>query len=423
LRSYIRSISENRNELAWGLIDQVLNSGVNVLLSLAIGRLLGPASLGTVTITFIVHLVLLALQRALIVEPLVPLLAVTPPSQAKVLLRRGFGLVIAYAVTAALLLYVLSTFGEGPLTTGLGLLAPWTGVLLVHDYSRGMLFAMQEPKIAAVADGSWLVTMLVLLAPILLDGGDEWMFVAAWASGAAVGAVIGLRRLRLLPLASSSTFGWWLKTIWPVSKWFVAEGAVLTLGIQSIFVLIGATIGPAGLGGLRAMQTLFAPLTLIFPAIALPAMPLLTRALHASTQEGRAFAVSLSGLALTATVVYGLVAWTVRSQLIGFTYGPTFTEYLHLILPIGLGQVFLALGVGPQLLLKARRAGRSILLSRTIGVGSTMILSGGGALHNLSLATWGMCCGSLLGSLTSAQLARRDTLPTKPQHDEIDAGA
>jgi O-antigen/teichoic acid export membrane protein len=235
--------------------------------------------------------------------------------------------------------------------------------------------------------------------------------------------VIGLRRLRLLPLASSSTFGWWLKTIWPVSKWFVAEGAVLTLGIQSIFVLIGATIGPAGLGGLRAMQTLFAPLTLIFPAIALPAMPLLTRALHASTQEGRAFAVSLSGLALTATVVYGLVAWTVRSQLIGFTYGPTFTEYLHLILPIGLGQVFLALGVGPQLLLKARRAGRSILLSRTIGVGSTMILSGGGALHNLSLATWGMCCGSLLGSLTTAQLARRDTLPTKPQHDEIDAGA
>ncbi len=78
-------------------------------------------------------------------------------------------------------------------------------------------------------------------------------------------------------------------------------------------------------------------------------------------------------------------------------FGPSFGRFAGLVLPIGIEEIFNALGIGFSLFLKASRQGKPILWSTAIGETSTLIAASVLAIrYGLSGAAWGMTAAAAL---------------------------
>jgi O-antigen/teichoic acid export membrane protein len=176
-----------------------------------------------------------------------------------------------------------------------------------------------------------------------------------------------------------------------MGRWLAGEGTVyLIVSHTSLFVLV-AILGTAAMGGYRAASTIFAPLSLLRPAVALPGLPAMTKAVSSSRGKGRLVASKLSGGLVALTGVYLVVLGTHRVHLISLVFGTSFARFAGLILPIGIEEIFNAFAVGFSLFLKASRQGRPILLCTAVGEISNLVFASALALrYGLLGAAWGM---------------------------------
>jgi O-antigen/teichoic acid export membrane protein len=172
--------------------------------------------------------------------------------------------------------------------------------------------------------------------------------------------VAGVVQMRLRPMSVAKALSVWRSDLWPFGRWLFGSGIVYTAGSQTSVFVIGALLGTAAVGGLRAVQTVFAPLTLLSPAIALPALPTMTRKLATAFGEARIFALQLAGIVVVLTTVYVTLVGVLGADLLNIVFGRSFVVYENLILPVAVQQVIAAAGVGFDLLLRAGKRGRAI---------------------------------------------------------------
>jgi O-antigen/teichoic acid export membrane protein len=179
-----------------------------------------------------------------------------------------------------------------------------------------------------------------------------------------------------------------------------AESIVYTVSAQLLVFLIAGILGTGPLGGLRAVQALFGPLSLLGSALALPGLPAISRAIAVSTDHAARLAIRIGGLAVFLTGAYLGIAAVFGNRLLEWVFGPSFDSFGSLILPIGIGQVLLASTIGLALLLKARARGGALLAARVVGSASTLVLVLTLAVtHGITGAAWGMALASGLSSL------------------------
>jgi O-antigen/teichoic acid export membrane protein len=151
------------------------------------------------------------------------------------------------------------------------------------------------------------------------------------------------------------------------------------------------------------VQSLFAPLTLIGPAIALPGLPLLTRAVAASRRAALSIAVRLAGVATLATGTYLAVVYA-YPRLLPLVFGFEFAGFRDIMLPIGLGQLLTAPGAALMLLLIAQRRGQ--LAGAVAALGALLLMSFSvtlALLYDLQGAAW---AGFLTSALVDAVLIK-----------------
>jgi O-antigen/teichoic acid export membrane protein len=261
---------------AWGFLDQVFSSATNFGLSVLAGRLLGPGGLGVVAVGFSCCILAQSFQRALVTEPLVVASSSGDDSQRAHAARSALTVVLAGGVVTALGVGVAGLAVGGSVGRGLVLFAPWLVPVLIQDYWRAVLFRDTRGRAAAVNDGLWIVAM-ALTAPLAWKLDATWAVLASWGAGAAVSAGFGFVQARVRPARLPSAWRYWREDIWPFGRWLAAEGAVLAVGSQASVVILAAVLGTAALGGLKAAQTLFAPLSLLSSAASFPGLPALTR--------------------------------------------------------------------------------------------------------------------------------------------------
>jgi Na+-driven multidrug efflux pump len=116
----------------------------------------------------------------------------------------------------------------------------------------------------------------------------------------------------------------------------------------------------------------------------------------------------LSLISLGLVVLYLGAIGGVRDQVLRALFGDAFTSFSYLIIPIGMAQLLYALAVGFALLLRADRRGRSLIVARAIGAGSTLALVWTfAALNGLRGAAWGRAVGAAAGTATMMTLAQR----------------
>jgi O-antigen/teichoic acid export membrane protein len=395
----------------WGFVSQVVSSVTNFGLSVLAARSLGPAGLGAVFIGFSCYLISLGLQRALLTNPLVAeSSAMDVPAQV-VRTRQAFTTALIGAALVTVALLVAGLLLPDPFAHGAFLILPWLMPALIQDFWRTILFRDGRGRAAAINDCLWLLAMASVI-PLVLESHDAWLVTGCWGLGAGTGAALGFLQTRLLPAAVGESLNWWKKRIWPVARWYATGSLTYVLGAQGLVLLLPFVIGTAGLGGLRAIYVIFAPLSLIGQALLLPGLPELSRRLALSRSEAMRFAMRLGAGAALLIGGYVVIAIGFRIELLRWIFGPTFARFQALVWPIALSQILIAPTTAFTALLLAEKRGRALLIGQiagsviTLGLGISLAAATGP-----SGAAWGMATGSTLQGLTVTILALRPGRP------------
>jgi O-antigen/teichoic acid export membrane protein len=370
-----------RRGVAWGLIDQSMSSLTNFGLALLAGRSLGPRGLGVISIAFAAYLLLLGFQRALVTDPIVVASASWNAEARREAAQSALTIVFFGSLLVALTMAGVGWIVAGHIGHVFVLFGIWLVPALVQDFWRSMLFRDRRGAAAAANDGVWVLVMA--LASVSLWGfHSEWSIVGMWGLGALAGAVLGSLQMRIKPERPARAWKAWVRSAWPLGRWLGLESIAYVLGAQGVILLLATVISTKDIGGLRATQAIFAPLSLIGPALALPGLPALKLALEASPGSARKLALKLSFLTAGLTTLYLAAVGPVGPWFLRTFFGPGFGSYGSLIVPIGLGQVFSAWALGLVLFLKVTGRGRAILATRALGSAAAL------------LATWGLATSS-----------------------------
>ena len=401
-----RSHERLKGRFAWGILDQLVSSATNFGLSLVAGRLLGASGLGVIAIGFSAYLIVLGFHRALVSEPLI-VISVTDAEAQRRATRSSISATAGLGLASAVIVAFVGLWVGGPIGRGLLIFAPWLLPALLQDLWKMLLFRGEKGGAATANDAIWLVTMAALLATSHGFRAD-WTVVACWGLGATASAIVGFAQLRHGAGRPTTSWNWLIREAWPVGRWFAAESIVYTAASQGVVFLLAALIDTAAAGGLRSVQVIFAPLSLLGPAAALPGLPLLRKAIRESHATARILAFKLSIALFLLTTGY-LVATSVNgSELLAAIFGDDFLKYRELILPVGVHQLVLAAGGGYYLLLKAHRGGKWILLSRTLSSLVTVALVAWMSLrYEILGGAWAIALGASIGTASIIAFASR----------------
>jgi O-antigen/teichoic acid export membrane protein len=395
-------------QVSWGLVDQGFSSVTNFGLTVIAGRLLGPDGLGVVYIGFAIYLLVLSFQRALVTDPLVVSSAALDPDRRQAAGRAALTLVLAAGIVSGASMLLLALVIPGPVGRGLALFAPWMPLSLTQDFWRALHFRDRRGAAAAANDGVWVAAM-ALAVPLAWWTRSEWVIVATWGAGASLGGLFGFVQTRMRPVRASAAWRWWRREASALGRWLGVENALIAAQHQVLVVVLAGLLGAADVGGLRAMEAVFAPTTLVGEAMGLPGLPLLSESLSRSFAAARRWALRLSLITLGLVLAFLLVAGSVRTQLLALVFGDSFRTFARLVVPIGLGQVAFAAGSGFWLLAKAASRGRALVLARIVGSTTTLVAAGIlASVHGITGAAWGMALGTAVGACVIATLTRRE---------------
>lgn len=383
----------------WGFVDQGLSSAISFAFSILAARLLGPEGLGLIGIGFSAYILLTGVQRAFLTDPLVS----TTSARDSDLRAKSSGvtliMVIAFGATTSVLLFIVGQLTEGPLATSFVLFSPWILPLLIQDFSRVLLFRDGRSRDAAMSEMVWATTMLLVLVTSWRIRA-EWVLVSAWGLGACGALAFASRRIHVTRVAPLAAFHVWRNEQAPLGGWLAAETVIFHLGIHGTVFALAGILGTEMLGGIRAVQAVFAPLSLIGPAIAMPGFPAVVRTFAVSPRRAKAMALRLGAAAAIIVAIYTIILAFDRASVIRFIFGSSFIQFINLIWPVVVGQLLAAASLGLPMILKAQQRGYALLQSRLLGSGGSFLFSVWlgyefGALG----AAWGFVVGSALGTL------------------------
>lgn len=388
----------------WGFSGQAFASATSLGLTLIAGRVLGPSGLGVVAIGFSGYLLVVSMQRSLVATPLVTETAALPVAARARSTSSGLAMVILLALAATVIFVAVSVIVGGSIGRGLLIFACWLLPAQLHDYWRTVLFRENRSHLAALNDGAWLVTM-VAASVVALAVRNEWSVAAAWGLGAVCGATLGAVQLRIRPNGMRTAVTWWREKAASLGRWLVVQDGITYIAGYVMVVVLIKIVGTSAVGGLRAAQTLFAPYSLIAPAIGLAGLPAMARAVTRSTAPGRRLAWKLSGASMLLAVLYVATMLVVGGTLLRVFFGDRFTGYDNLVLPLGVWQIVAAPILGFVIFLKAERRGSGLVLSTVLDtLVSVTLVSIFATWYGLEGAAWGYAPGSLAAVITVAFL-------------------
>jgi O-antigen/teichoic acid export membrane protein len=391
--------------LSWGLIDQSFSSATNLGLAVIAGRVAGPGGLGVVYLGFSAYLVCLTMQRALVTDPLIVGSASHTSQERTAAASKALTLVIIGALLSTALLLLCGLLLPASVGDGLLLFVPWLLGSLVQDCWRALLFRDRRGAAAALNDGIWAAVMAASI-PLLLVAHSQFMVVLPWGVGALAGGALGFLQTGLRPAGLTVSVRWWKGHAWPLARWLGPESGLVVAQLQVVVFALVAVLGTAAVGGLRAVQAVFAPMSLLAQAITFPGLPMLASMAVTSHSLARTWALRLSAIGVGLVLAYLAILWILPRHLVGLLFGSAFDRFDSLITPTGVYQLLAAGSLGIALLVKAEGRVRTLLLSRLIGTVATVTLTIALAeATGLTGATWGIALAAAVALISIALLA------------------
>ena len=379
---------------AWNLLDQVVVSLTNAVLTFLVARSVDETTFGGFSVAFTVFAVLIGVSRAVATSPLPVRFSSAGPAAFRAASASALGTAFALgvaggAVCVGIGLLLGGTGGQAVLA--LGMVLPG---LLVQDAWRQAFFADGRPAAAALNSVTWTVVQFAAVAVLLRAGlGQVLPLVLAWGGAALVAALLGIAQGRSVPRPDRTRR--WLRDHRDLTGYVVAEFGAQQGAMQATLLLIGTLGSLAAIGAVRGSLVVLGMTSVLAMAAVSFTIPEISRR-RASFDERRWM---LAALALS-TVVAGVgVAWglvfLLAPDVVGRTLlGETWDGVRAVLVPAVIGQALLAAGLGPATMLRAmdrasvtfwRHAAMSPLILAG-GVGGVLLDGARGALWGFALA-------------------------------------
>jgi O-antigen/teichoic acid export membrane protein len=409
--------------MSWALTDQVLSSTANVALTVMAGRMLGPGGLGSIAVGFAMCLAALGFLRSLLIDPLVASSSALEHDERDAQTRSGLTLGLVGAAATSFAALAVGSVIPGYVGHGVLIFAPWAGAFLLLELARVLLFRDNRGRAAAV-NSVVRVSVMAASLPLITTSHSEWVISAWWGGPAALGAVLGFWRLSVPMTRPGLAYSWWRSHAWPFARWLSLEAVVSGVGEQATMLLLALQLGAEGLGGLRAVITLFTPLTLIVPAFHVFGLPQLARRLGKSWASARRLATGLCLTGAILTGIYVIPAALAARWLLSTVYGKSFTEYAGAGRAMAAGALVAAGTVGYGIFLRAQRRGRAVLTSSTAAsVASLVFAVPLAAVFGVEGAAWGLALGWAVGAFLMASYALVPArAPAEPRYPRTGVG-
>lgn len=396
-----------RTALLWGIVAQASSSATNLALSVFAGRTLGPSGLGIIFIGFAALLVVQALARSVLVQPLVAHAAARPEAERErlagvavtVVALLGVGATVAFAAIAALA-------GDSALREAFLLFAPWILPSLLHELWKAMLFQEERGGRAAASDAARLAVM-VGASPLAL-GGSSYELVAIWGAGSVSALAIAVASYRIRPRRPQSAIMAWRDAGWELGRWLGGRELAFQSSGYATTMILALVIGTAGVGGLRSAEVLFSPFSFVAAALAFPAFPMVARAANQSFETAKRLAFVLSTVATLLGLAYFVAMVISRSWLLPHVFGSEFEPFESLVWPMGITQLFHSAGFGFVLWLTASKRGRAAFVNSLVWAISNIIAATSLAVgFGVTGAAWGMTIAAAATAVAAIALALR----------------
>jgi O-antigen/teichoic acid export membrane protein len=308
--------------------------------------------------------------------------AIQPDASAR--LKRGFAaeVTLALAAAAALAVAGVPLFELGQRTFGLALLAviPWLPFLLVQDYWRWTGFMRREPGKALANDTVFNLVQGACFVLVAVGRVHSVVAViASWGAGAAAGALYGLWQFKVRPTLRGGVTA--LRARWHLSKWLAGNSVMGWAASQASVLLAGFILGPAGLGALRAAQTLVqGPALVLIQAGGSVGLPEASRALADRGWGGlKRVSMIVSAAGVASITLVGVAVAIFGGPLLRITYGPEFSKYWPAAELFAIAFLISSIALGPILILKTTRNTRSLfrvqLISVIVSVAAVIVLA------------------------------------------------
>jgi O-antigen/teichoic acid export membrane protein len=378
-------------------VSQAAYSANNFGLSVLAARAAGPSGLGSVFVGFSAYLISLGFQRSLLTDPLVAVSTRLHPEARLAATRATLSLGLLYGLGVSALLLVAGSLLPGGAGDGLVFVAPWAVPALFRDVWRVVLFREQRGGAAALNDCTCLLVMLAF-APLALAGHSAALALACWGAGAVAGSLLGFLQYRCGPARLAVSVSWWRAEAWKLGRLLGSASLIYTLGSQTFVFVLAVLVGTRDLGGLRAVQSVFAPLTMLGPALALPGLPAVVRRLRAGRSAALSLSMKISLLCFLLTVGYVIFAAVLGTDLLASVFGSDFAGFDGLVWPVAIGQLAMAPMLGFGMLITAERRGGAAVVAETAAAVVTLGLGTALAQHyGITGAAWAQALASAVG--------------------------
>ncbi|HXF97237.1 MAG TPA: hypothetical protein VNJ46_01335 [Gaiellaceae bacterium] len=371
------------------------------------GQAAGPGGLGTVYAGFAAYAAVLGLQRSYITTPLVARTATEPRHVRAQATSAALTLVVASSVLAGAGFALAGWAIGGTIGRGLLLFAPWLLPALIQQFWRAIFFRDGLTFRAVLNDFAWFAVLLAM-APLALRAGSEGVAVAAWGLGSAAAVLLAWGATRQ-PLGwPRAAVQWWRHRASRFGSWLALQEFVFIVSGYAMVVVLAEVLGREDLGGMRAAESVFAPISLVAPALILPGLPIMARANARSSADARRLAVILSGIATAATAVYSMTMIALSSDVLHTVFGADFARYHFLVWPMGTWQIIAAAAIGFTILLQAEQRGRALAIAGAAGsLSGVCLVSLLAFASGVRGAAWGYAAAAALATGATIWFALR----------------
>jgi hypothetical protein len=297
------------------------------------------------------------------------------------------------AVTAAIIL-TLSTPGA-ELAALLAIAG--VAVALGQDAVRMTAIAVGRSREAALSDGLWLLTLVIVLPSCYYLGWrSPWAIAAAWGLSSGIGLISGAIQVKWrLSLARAVSF---LQQQYRLSAAFLGEWSLKQGATLVVTYGMGLIGGIAAVAGIRAAGLVLGPLNILFTGLQLAILPSIVAKRDYSIIEMRHSLRLLALLLGSASLLIGICLVVAPSAWIAFLVGNQAEGFSQYVLPLAVGLAATGFMTGSHMGLRVLRAGRNLLVIRLAGTALTLT---GGALgyilgNSALWGIWGLAIGGLL---------------------------
>ncbi len=367
---------------AFAITDQALISGSNFVLSVLLARWLAPADFGMYAICFAIYLLVLSFYQAVILEPM----CVFGPAEYKdemprylaalVRLHALLSAVMAGVLLAAALVahVVASSGGLGGALLGLAVACP---LMFLFWLVRTAAYVCLDAHAAARAALLYVVVLFGGLAAfrLLIPVSTGLAFVLMGAGSAVVAARL-LRQLRPdWHAARLPVLRVWSEH-WHFGRWELSKVIFDWIGENVSYAVVGSVLGLTQAAMLKALTTLFLPLSHSLTALRRIVLPYLARV--SNRTGGSAVRGPVRSVLLLYTgnaAVYGLILSLVASPLSHLLYAGKYQGLVTLVPWYALSSVVSMVIIALDMGLRAVRSPKAMFTSSVAGGVTSLIVS------------------------------------------------